>query len=252
MCLILFAFQQHTDIPLIVLTNRDEYYARPTQHAHWWQGNVIFAGRDLVSNGTWLGVNRQGLFSTVTNIREPTRFVSQKKSRGDLVKNFLLSKQTAKVYLQHLISYDQNYAGFNLLLGNSDELWFYSNRERDIRPIKSGIYGISNGHFDEPWPKVVTGKLELTRLLSDEADEKKMMAVLNDKKIAEDYKLPNTGVSLHIERLLSSRFVCTPVYGTRTCTMVTINNRNQVTYNEQSYTNWGIQSSIIQERFNII
>ena len=252
MCLILFAFQQHTDIPLMILANRDEYYARPTQHAHWWQGKGIFAGRDLVSNGTWLGVNRQGYFATVTNIREPTHFSSRKNSRGELVQNFLLSKQTAVVYLQHLISYDQNYAGFNLLLGNSDNLWFYSNRERDIRPIKSGIYGISNGHFDEPWPKVVTGKLELTRLLSDKTDEKKMLAVLNDKKIAEDYKLPNTGVSLQIERLLSSRFVSTPVYGTRACTMVTINDRKQVIFNEQSYTNSGINSGLIQERFNII
>ncbi|MCP4236515.1 MAG: NRDE family protein, partial [Aestuariibacter sp.] len=72
MCLILIALQQHKDYPLVVIANRDEFYARPTRAAHWWDDEPdIFAGRDLTAGGTWLGINRRGRFAAVTNFREP-------------------------------------------------------------------------------------------------------------------------------------------------------------------------------------
>ena len=56
MCLILFAWQRHPRYPLILAANRDEFYARPTRDAHWWEDAPIFAGRDLEAGGTWLGL----------------------------------------------------------------------------------------------------------------------------------------------------------------------------------------------------
>jgi len=48
MCLILFALNQYPEFPLVVIANRDEYYARPTRSAHWWEDSEgVFAGRDL-------------------------------------------------------------------------------------------------------------------------------------------------------------------------------------------------------------
>ena len=52
MCLILFAWQQHPDYPLIAIANRDEYYARPSRDAQWWEDSDIYAGRDIQAGGT--------------------------------------------------------------------------------------------------------------------------------------------------------------------------------------------------------
>ena len=90
MCLILFALQQHSEFPLVVIANRDEYYARPTRSAHWWQDSEgIFAGRDLQAQGTWMGVNTIGRFAAVTNVREPGMMAPARLSRGKLPRDFL-------------------------------------------------------------------------------------------------------------------------------------------------------------------
>ena len=251
MCLILFAFQQHADYPLIVIANRDEYYARPTRHAHWWDDADTFAGRDLEANGTWLGINRHGHFAAVTNVREPGGMKAGKISRGELTRNYLATTQTAETYLQQLIPHDQDYAGFNLLLGDRQGLWFYSNRDHGIRRIEAGIYGISNGGFDEPWPKLSSGKLELANLLAGKMDETELMAILTDHQTAEDHELPSTGVSLDIERLLSSRFIRSQGYGTRACSVVTIDASNQVRFSEQNFTDADHSGALIQETFDI-
>ncbi|MBT7566494.1 MAG: hypothetical protein HN620_06880, partial [Porticoccaceae bacterium] len=43
MCLLALAFHSHSDAPLIVTSNRDEFYARPTLPMHWWAGSQILA-----------------------------------------------------------------------------------------------------------------------------------------------------------------------------------------------------------------
>ena len=89
MCLILFAVEQHPDYPLVVIANRDEYYARPSRDAHWWDDADIYAGRDLEAGGTWLGVDRCGRFAAVTNVREPGAMSPGKRSRGELTRDGL-------------------------------------------------------------------------------------------------------------------------------------------------------------------
>ena len=251
MCLILFAYRQHVDYPLVVIANRDEYYARPTRYAHWWDDADTFGGRDLEARGTWLGVNRQGHFAAVTNVREPGGMKAGKISRGELTRNYLSTTQTAEEYLQQLAVHDQDYAGFNLMLADQQGLWFYSNRDHGIKRIQPGIYGISNGGFDEPWPKLSSGKLELANLLAGKIDETELMAILTDHQTAEDHELPTTGVSLDIERLLSSRFIRSPGYGTRACSVVTIDASNQVRFSEQNYTDADHSDALIQETFDI-
>jgi uncharacterized protein with NRDE domain len=61
MCLILFAYKQHPDYPLILAANRDEFYERPTAPAGFWpDAPAVLAGRDLVGRGSWLGVTEAG------------------------------------------------------------------------------------------------------------------------------------------------------------------------------------------------
>jgi len=251
MCLILFAYRQHADYPLLLIANRDEYYARSTQDAHWWDDAPVFAGRDLEAGGTWLGITRRGRFAAVTNVREAGGMQSGKKSRGELTQNFLAGDATPRLYLEQLAAHDRDYAGFNLLLGEAGNFWFYSNRDRGIRRIEPGIYGISNGAFDEPWPKLSSGKDELAALLQAKIITGDLMEILTDHQVAVDHKLPQTGVSLDIERMLSSRFIRSPEYGTRACTVLTIDRERCVDFSEQNFRDADHDGDLIHENFHL-
>ncbi len=251
MCLILFAYRQHQRYPLIVIANRDEYYARPTRDAHWWDETGILAGRDLEAGGTWFGVNRRGDFAAVTNVREPGSMRPGKKSRGELPSGFLTCSRTPAEYLAQLAPHDRDYSGFNLLAGNASGLWFYSNRDHGVRSIKPGVYGVSNGTFDEPWPKLSSGKTELAALIKGDFDNGDLLEILTDHQVAQDHELPETGVSLDIERLLSSRFIRSPGYGTRACTVLTIGTDKQVSFCEQNFSDAEHPGELIRETFTL-
>jgi uncharacterized protein with NRDE domain len=174
-----------------------------------------------------------------------------KISRGELTRNYLSTTQPAEAYLQQLSAHDQDYAGFNLMLADQRGMWFYSNRDHGIRHIQPGIYGISNGGFDESWPKLSSGKTELKTLLAGGIDSAQLMEILTDHETAEDHELPTTGVSLDIERLLSSRFIRSPEYGTRACSVVTIDARQRVSFSEQNFADAENSGELVQETFNI-
>ncbi len=251
MCLILFALQQHDDYPLIVIANRDEYYARPTRTAHWWSDTPgIFAGRDLQAQGTWMGVNRNGRFAAVTNVREANG-VQARLSRGNLTRDFLSSGEPAESFLTSLEPTADDYAGFNLIVGDSSGLYFYSNRHAGIRCIPPGIYGVSNGLFDEAWPKLISGKQALAATLKTSLDNSALMQILTDSTTAEDEQLPKTGVPLDIERMLSSRFIRSNDYGTRACGIVKFTSQKQIIFVEHNYNHSGITDDSITEEFQI-
>ncbi len=252
MCLILFALQQHDDYPMVVIANRDEYYARPTQTAHWWPDTRgIFAGRDLEAQGTWMGVNLNGRFAAVTNVREPGGFTPARLSRGKLTRDFLSSRGSAASFLKSIESSADDYAGFNLLVGDSSGLYFYSNRHPGIRRIPPGIYGVSNGLFDEHWPKLESGKKALADSLQQGIDDDILMRILTDDTPAKDSTLPKTGVSLDIERTLSSRFIRSADYGTRASSVVSFNRDNQISFVEQNFGAGGEVGVLVRENFQI-
>ena len=48
MCLIVFAWKIIPSTPLIVASNRDEFYDRPAIAADWWKDSPhVFGGKDL-------------------------------------------------------------------------------------------------------------------------------------------------------------------------------------------------------------
>ena len=249
MCLILFAYRQHADYPLILIANRDEYYTRPTRDAHWWDDAAVFAGRDLEAGGTWLGVNRGGWLAAVTNVREPGSMQGGRRSRGDLTREYLTGSTAAREYLQRLEPRADDFAGFNLLLGDGEGLWFYSNREHEIRPVEAGIHGISNGAFDEPWPKLDSGKRELADQLSGPIDDTRLLDILTDQRTAEDHELPSTGVSHDVERMLSSRFIRSPDYGTRACSVLRYDSPGRIHFLEQNFADARHIGSRVKETF---
>jgi len=232
MCLIVFAWHVIPDMPLIAAGNRDEYYDRPAKPADWWDDYPqIYAGRDLQGGGTWIGVSREGRFAALTNIRAPSEMRDDAPSRGALVTNFLASTMSTDEYITELKTQQQEYNGFNLLIGDSKQLVWYSNRgdgdERNGKALGPGIYGLSNSLLDCAWPKVVRTKAQFASLLCQGAPEDAYFEMLTDTTCASDCRLPKTGVSIERERLLSAVCIESPDYGTRVSTLVKLNGGTQ-------------------------
>lgn len=233
MCLIAVSWQPQSN-QLLLLANRDEFYARPTLAAAWWpDAPHIWAGRDLEAGGTWLGVNRRGRFAALTNVREAHgREASLRlgvRSRGELVTNYLSGTLGPEAYLAKVLSEGQDYAGFNLLLGDMGvgglsqeppQLWYGGNRFAAAKRLSAGHYGLSNALLDTPWPKVTQLKAGLATL--NDHDEAAAFALLDDTTQAPSECLPNTGVSTELELLLSSAFIHSSDYGTRAQTYLSI------------------------------
>ena len=222
MCVLFIAFQHHPRHPLIVLANRDEFYDRPTAPAGRWDDHPqVTAGRDLVGGGTWLGIADGGRFAAVTNYRDPSRPAGS-LSRGKLVADFLIGDVTPAEYIAGISENSHQYSGFNLIVGSANELFYFSNAgEEPPRKLEPGIYGLSNHLLNTPWPKVSRGLTEFSKLVeADEISSDAAFALLADETIALDEDLPDTGIGLDKERVLSPIFIRTPIYGTRSSTRV--------------------------------
>ena len=229
MCLIVFAWRVLPEMPLLAAGNRDEFYVRPATPAGWWQDHPnIYAGRDLQGGGTWMGITRDGRFAAITNIRAPSEMRTDRPSRGAIVRDYLAGDASPADYVQTLAEQQTDYNGYNLLVGNQDELLWYSNRggddERNGKPLMPGIYGLSNSLLDCTWPKVVRSKAQFSSLLCQGAPEDAYFEMLSDTTCASDCRLPQTGVPLERERLLSAVCIESPDYGTRVSTLVRLQN----------------------------
>lgn len=236
MCLILLAWQAHPNYPLVVAANRDEFYSRRTAAADFWRDAPgVLAGRDLEAGGTWFGVSRNGRFAALTNYRDPPNNIAGAPSRGELVSRFLTGKQAPPDYLAELEAGAHRYNGFNLIFGDSAGLWCFSNCGEGEQALAPGIYGLSNHLLDTPWPKVARGKSALNTALQALPDEAPLFALLRDDHIAPDGALPRTGVSLEWERLLSSAFIRSPEYGTRSSTVLLRDLNGGVRFTEQGF-----------------
>jgi uncharacterized protein with NRDE domain len=230
MCLIVFAWRVVPGVPVIAAANRDEFYDRPAAPAAPWQEDPnVIAGRDLKGGGSWMGVTKDGpngpKFAALTNIRAPGERREDAPTRGALVADYLRGELTAAEYLERIAPGSADYNGFNLVLGDRDSLYWYSNRggddPRNGQPLEVGrIYGISNGLLDAPWPKVLRTKAQFASLLCQGAPEDAYFEMLADTTRAPDLRLPETGMPLEVERMLSPVCIESPGYGTRTSTVV--------------------------------
>jgi uncharacterized protein with NRDE domain len=237
MCLILFAWKVLPDFPLVLAANRDEFYERPSAPADFWEDAPdLLAGRDLRDGGTWLGVTREGRVAALTNYRDPASLKTGAPSRGILVSDYLRGRENPEAYLGRIAPEADCFNGFNLLVGDADELLCFSNRGARER-LQPGIYGLSNHLLDTPWPKVAQGKSALKALLQAEKGvaPEALFALLADRTRPPDDRLPDTGVGLEWERVLSPLFIESPAYGTRSSTVLLIDRDGCMTFIERVF-----------------
>lgn len=235
MCLIVLAWRQHPDFPLVLAANRDESFLRPSAAAAFWPREPhILAGRDLQAGGTWLGVTRGGRFAALSNVREAA--AAGGPSRGRLVSAFLRGTASPADYLAGVDRHGMQFAGFNLLAGDGCQLGYCSNRDGAARLLAPGIYGLSNHLLDTPWSKVQRAKDLIAPLLTrPEPQPEDFWALLADRWQPPEEQLPKTGLDGDRERRFSSIFVPGGDYGTRCSTVLLMGRDGRVRFVERRF-----------------
>ena len=240
MCLIAFALDPNSHRPFVMLSNRDEFWHRPTEPLTDWVlpgGTRVHGGRDVEAGGTWVGFGQQGRVAMVTNVRRwPPE--SAPRSRGGLATGWLDSRLGWEAWLAEYPA--AAYGGVNLVLGavaphkigtdTTGQHWVWlTNREPEDatqaerlapgwwgRALGPGLYGLSNAALDTPWPKTLAFKSALAQALPA-WDTRPLVDAMLDTREAPLASLPQTGVPPALERHLSAAFVHDPErgYGTR-------------------------------------
>jgi uncharacterized protein with NRDE domain len=230
MCLVALAIDQSRRFPLVVASNRDEFFERPTARLAWWSPKpdapAVLGGRDLESGGTWLGLTAQGRLAMLTNVRNGAPQDVSAPSRGKIVADWLCAREdTGDFWMRTALC---GYNGFNLIAADFSrgDCFWASNIQAYPRRLERGLYGLSNGALDAPWPKVEALKAGMREAIDTLAPVEefaaRLFALLGDRSIARDADLPQTGIAIERERQLSPAFIRTPdqAYGTRCSTLV--------------------------------
>ncbi len=221
MCLILLGVRPDEEHRIVVAANRDEFYARPTAQAGWWEDHDdILAGRDLQAGGTWLGITTGGRFAAVTNFREDPPDPLPPRSRGDLTAGFLKSDISPAEYLEALRPERNAFRGFNLIVADAGSVCYYSNREDEVRELGSGFYGLSNQLLDCDWPKVIRGRAQLEDLRETGFQTEDLYRLVFCDGDGEPY---------------SQSFIRSETYGTSASTALRIRNTGDVYFEERNF-----------------
>ncbi len=243
MCLIVFSYQENKESlkafpgSLILAANRDEYYERPTESMHWWESEGVLAGKDLQAGGTWLAISDDGRFAAITNYKEPTNGNTDLKSRGELVSNYITSKEvTSSEYLENIKR--KNYAGFNLLLGDKEGIHYFSNRTEEIDKLEPGIHAVGNLLLNSQTKKYIKVKNQFKELLQTNPDEDGLLEFMKgDSGDLSDLDMAGFKETEHEE--IPYRFIKSDYYGTRNTTIITINETGEYKISEQNFSENG-------------
>ena len=245
MCLVNFHYKQHPVYSLIVAANRDEFYERPTAPANYWEDHPdILAGRDLLQMGTWLGISKNGRFAALTNFRDSS-LLDGTQSRGTIVKDFLNTQKSPSEFIDKLSKERESYGGFNIILADGKQFLHYNNVLNERNDIIPGTHSLSNHTLNTPWPKVEYGKRSLSQYVEEHPDQvnpEALFHLLANEEVAPDHSLPVTGIGLDMERSLSPLFIKLPQYGTRSSTVLLIDQEKNVDFIERTFHNGAFYS----------
>lgn len=257
MCIVALAWQVIDEMPLCLISNRDEFYHRPASPLHRWQNSPIIAGQDLHSGGTWLGVTAQGRWAVITNFRDGQDKREYPTSRGHILQAFLTAETPPIRFAQDLEKKQCDYAGFNLFVGDRHQAVYMSNRGEAPQVLAKGVYVVSNGLLSEHWEKATHLRKRFTQEflpllqqpLNEDIVHHAVWDLLEDQRQRTPEQLPDTGISAEMELLLSSTFIQSPVYGTRCSNFLRLYN-NQIIWSEK--TQQGLnQGGIVQQHLLI-
>lgn len=236
MCLIAFAWDCHAKYKLIIAANRDEFYERPSAQASFWKDSPnIFAGRDLLAAGTWMGISKNGKLGALTNYRDVKDIRKDSRSRGDIIPRFLAENNDPKTFTEKLNSYSSEYNGFNFLASDFKTMTHYSNYQGKLNKIDPGIHGLSNAFLNTPWPKVNSLKESFRKEISKKFTHEQIFNLLSNEDTYDESRLPRTGVPLEWEKALSAVCIRSEKYGTCSSTVITVSRTGEVDFSERTH-----------------
>lgn len=225
-----------SDYSLILASNRDEYYDRPSQNmGPWMEDPNVFGGRDLEvdEGGTWLAFSplrkKMGVLLNLPSPKKPDA-----KSRGKIVADFVKNDKPIKTYVEQMKSYAHNCNEFvfvSVEFKNSLPLIStYNNANDQLVTHRDPFMGFSNNLPEKPLKKVEAGRNKLQQIVStfnkvctqDELIDRLIDLLKWEESHLPDHQLETRQPNLYKE--LSSVFVRVPQgrYGTRTHTIVLV------------------------------
>lgn len=231
MCVVALALRVHPRWQIVVAGNRDEYHSRPAAPlARWSDASDLIAGRDLQSGGTWLGISESGRLVVVTNLRGFS-LDEGRPSRGALVTDLLVGADPGAVEIEA-------YNPVNLIAVDAARAHFLSNRPAPVRThLAQGLYGLSNGMLDEPWPKTLRLKSILLDWCMGPGDMPEALLDGLAEEILPDIGLdPATPSDILQEPNHSPIFIRNPIYGTRCSSVVAIDQEGRGLFIERRFT----------------
>lgn len=209
--------------------------------------------------GTWLGISKNkkgdiklGNLTNVVGVKQTDSSCqsSVKQGRGPIVCDWINSPElTIENHAKKLYETCSTYNYFNfvsVLIENSHNVTAYhvGNAPRTIGKISPGCIGLSNSPLDSPFKKVLNGTEKFREIVkeSDELSRDDLIVSLRSLLKSKERFLPDEGL---IERRKAQyanpeRFSCINVeieelsYGTRTHTIVLVDNDNKIHYFEET------------------
>ena len=142
MCTLFIHRSKNSDWPILIANNRDEYLARTFKSPGYHWNSSIFAGKDILEGGSWLGLNKNGLCAAILN--RPSNKLKDRNlnSRGKIIID-ILKKSDAKSALKYIESYfKKDTRFFNLFISDyKNAFWI----KYDQNEFKSFVvpYGFS-------------------------------------------------------------------------------------------------------------
>lgn len=234
MCTIIALNGVREDHSLVLATNRDEFYARPSSGpVRLLEQPSAVGGRDLAGPGTWMGVTKEGLFVGITNQRGLGGRDPSKRSRGEIVLESL-ARGSANGVLAYLQTLDcRAYNDFNLLWGDAAALYVAygraSHAPAEVAQVPPGLHVLPNDRLDSAdFVKVtrIKARLEahvhapLPTLVAE------LERTLGDRALPDLETIPEPAPEARLDRTLLRELaaICvrTPLYGTRTSSVIAL------------------------------
>jgi len=234
MCTLVILHRVIPDLPLVLAANRDEFYAREAVPAHH-LGDGIWAGLDRQAGGTWMGATDAGFFAGLTNQRSGGPAEPAPRSRGEVVMNLLRAGavEPAAALMETLAPSD--YQGFNALFGDARTLRIAYGRPDaariEVRDVEPGIHVLPSDILNSPgFPKVERARRAAEQLVADYVDwntlARGLASLLADRTEPAAGDIPDPTASGRLDpaivRKLHALCVQTPVYGTRSSSLIAL------------------------------
>lgn len=183
MCTLVVMHRTLKNFPIVVAANRDERLDRPSEPPQLRQFGIL-APKDLMRGGTWIGVNKFGVFAGLTN-RSDVKSRPVCMSRGEIVMQALHCR-TAQEATDYTLGVEQEQRkGFNLIIADKQQMFLIrSNGEKFEHSTMSKLLIATNlgGNFSsqpasKPLPKRVLKILDIIQ------QQKMMRSKPNLKKL---------------------------------------------------------------------